>query len=195
MADGMRPRALARGILLSRAYQVSTKQGERSPRAVDALSVRQMKPLSPEELYATLLEVTGANAMFQGGDPLKRSRMKERALFGLAQLYGDDDDRTVAVPIATVPLSLALMNGDALNKAMAPFPGGTIDRLFRELEDTDQRIRRLFLIALARPPRAPEAQYFAESLEGTQDRARAERQAYADMLWALINSTEFLYNH
>jgi hypothetical protein len=194
-AQGCRPRGLVRGILLSRAYQMSTNQGERPTQAVEALSVRQMKPLLPEELYETILEVTGADETLARGDPLRQSRLKERALFGLAQLYGDVEGRPGGAPIATVPLSLTLMNGDALNKAISPFPGGTVDRLFRDIEDNDQRIRQLFLVVLSRPPRIQEAQYFAEFLEGTQGRPRMQRQAYSDMLWALINSTEFLYNH
>jgi hypothetical protein len=193
--NGLQPKSLMLGIMSSHAYRVSTDRGSRPPAAVEALAVRQIKPLSPEELYATLLMVTGAEKMFAKGDPLRRSRMKETALIGLSQLYGEDEEKPGAAPIATVPLSLTMMNGEALNKAITPFPGGTIDRLYRDVEDTGERVRTLFIIALSRPPRADELEYFEEMLEGTEGRPRKQRQAYADMLWAMINSTEFVYNH
>lgn len=54
---------------------------------------------------------------------------------------------------------------------------------------TDEEIiRRLFVSALARPPEARE-------LSVALQNARGRREVFEDVLWAIFNSKEFLYNH
>jgi len=53
------------------------------------------------------------------------------------------------------------------------------------------------LTALARLPRDDERIVFREAFSANMDSVTAsdKRQAAEDILWALLNSKEFLYNH
>ena len=54
------------------------------------------------------------------------------------------------------------------------------------------RIRELYLRALSRPPTDSEQ---SVALEYLMQRSEKLREAYEDLLWSVINSKEFLFNH
>jgi hypothetical protein len=49
----------------------------------------------------------------------------------------------------------------------------------------------LYLVAYSRQPDAEELRIATEHLATP----RGKRQAYEDLIWALLNTKEFLYNH
>jgi hypothetical protein len=66
----------------------------------------------------------------------------------------------------------------------------------------EQKIRELYLWVYARDPDASELALAKKHLEGkttAKDATPAvqsnQRQAYEDIVWALINTKEFLFNH
>jgi hypothetical protein len=70
--------------------------------------------------------------------------------------------------------------------------------LLRSLEapfytDTD-RIETLYLATLSRPPGDVERASFTDYV-ATATSGDARRQAYGDLLWALLNCAEFTLNH
>jgi len=85
--------------------------------------------------------------------------------------------------------ALNLLNGDlALERAHA-----LAGRLRREASgDRTERIRRAFLVVLARPPEAGEIARIATFLD-EQTAEHGEEAAWDDLALALINSNEFLY--
>jgi hypothetical protein len=70
-------------------------------------------------------------------------------------------------------------------------------------KDDDASLRDLYLAAFSREPREPEVAIAKEHLakerlsaEGKPlDSATSRKTAYEDLIWALINSKEFLFNH
>ncbi len=62
--------------------------------------------------------------------------------------------------------------------------------------DHDEKIEELFLIAMCRRPTAEEASALIGYVERktTGENANA-RQAYEDVMWMLLNTKEFLFNH
>ncbi len=69
--------------------------------------------------------------------------------------------------------------------------------------DDDANLRDLYLAAFSREPREPELGVAKEHLtkerlsnEGKPlDATTSRKMAYEDLIWALINSKEFLFNH
>jgi hypothetical protein len=61
------------------------------------------------------------------------------------------------------------------------------------MDEADQ-VEAMFFATLSRPPDDQERQLFAEALATAADAAERQRVA-SDMLWALVNSTEFSFNH
>ena len=56
---------------------------------------------------------------------------------------------------------------------------------------TQQMVEELFLRTFSRPPRPAELQ----DASGLIEKAVNRRHAVEDILWALLNSNEFLFNH
>ncbi|QDT42998.1 hypothetical protein Pan241w_30930 [Gimesia alba] len=57
----------------------------------------------------------------------------------------------------------------------------------------EQQIKELYLRAFSRPPRADELKIAANHLKNHQYKTKSK--AYEDLLWAIFNTKEFLYNH
>ena len=94
-----------------------------------------------------------------------------------------------------------MINGDTLNKKLSS-PEGTI-ALFLKLGLSDRRILEyMYLSAFNRYPTESEQASLQSALEktrlekGTEEaRRNAHRQALEDMVWAMLTSKEFLFNH
>lgn len=63
-------------------------------------------------------------------------------------------------------------------------------------------INHLYLAALSRPPRSSEVNHLLavmnetrEAAGNSQDAQAARRQAIEDLVWAVLTSKEFLFNH
>jgi hypothetical protein len=101
----------------------------------------------------------------------------------------------------TIAQALAVINGDTLNRKLSS-PDGTI-ALFLKLGLSDRRILEfMYLSAFSRYPTDAERQALQAALEGgRQGKATAEaqreahQQALEDMVWAMLTSKEFLFNH
>jgi hypothetical protein len=101
----------------------------------------------------------------------------------------------------TITQALHVINGDTLNKKLSS-PEGTI-ALFLKLGLSDRRILEfMYLSAFSRYPSESERAALSAALEktrldkGTEETRRdAHRQALEDMVWAMLTSKEFLFNH
>ena len=78
--------------------------------------------------------------------------------------------------------------GDNVRQALS---SGLIDRLLASDSKPAEIISELFVRCLSRPPSAEELIAMQE-LVGEEAKSK---QPYQDILWALINSTEFVTNH
>jgi hypothetical protein len=84
-----------------------------------------------------------------------------------------------------------LVNGDTVN-GLVTASGNIVDRVLRYSEWPDsRRVEEIYLTALSRPPTAEESAEFTKRLADAGDDAK--KQAYQDLLWAILNSKEFGY--
>jgi hypothetical protein len=104
---------------------------------------------------------------------------------------------------ASLAQSLHLFNGADIQAKLSSNEGRAA-ALTNEKERSDEdRVRELYLWAYARQPDAEELKLAVEHLARTpRDKDgnplppdAARRQAYEDVVWALINTKEFLFNH
>jgi hypothetical protein len=91
-----------------------------------------------------------------------------------------------------IPQMLMLMNGVVTAEATSLETSRTLRAVVdAPFLDDAEKIQTLFLATLTRPPSAIEASRLKEHIE--KRAARGENgQAYAEILWALINSPEFM---
>jgi hypothetical protein len=67
---------------------------------------------------------------------------------------------------------------------------GRVARMIADKVPPDKAVEELYLTALARYPTAEEKKVVAELLPG-----REQQRVLEDLLWTLLNSREFLFNH
>ena len=82
-----------------------------------------------------------------------------------------------------------LLNGDLLNRKIAA-RDGRIDDLFKAKRPLPEVVQELYLAALSRRPTGDEVTKMKDFASKQQD----QKAAYGDMLWVLLNSSEFALN-
>jgi hypothetical protein len=87
-----------------------------------------------------------------------------------------------------VPQTLFLMSDPVLLKKLT---NGRLAKLFAEKKPDSEAIEELFLATLSRLPDERERSAARAHVSGKKERTRA----FADVLWALINTREFILNH
>jgi hypothetical protein len=86
--------------------------------------------------------------------------------------------------------ALHLLNGDALGKKIAT-PTGRIDTLLKAKKSHEQIVEELYLVTLSRMPNADEIDRANRWIR----EAATPREGLQDLLWVLLNSREFTFNH
>ena len=183
---GSRPEAfdlkyLVRGICNSRAYQRSSKATAANKDDRELFSHMTVKVMTPEQLFDSLAKVTGSSR----GDPGIRNpkgvfQPGARDRFVTFFLAGADAANQTEYE-AGIPQALKLMNSPvtgnpAVVRGIAP-PGTA----------PAEAVERIYLTALSRRPTASETKMLTEYL-GKNGTTPA---AYGDVLWAVLNSSEF----
>lgn len=94
-----------------------------------------------------------------------------------------------------IPQALTLMNGELVASLVDPARSDLILALADvPFLSAEEKVEALFLSALSRPPRSDERARFARHVD-EQSRAGQEARALSDVLWTLLNTTEFGCNH
>jgi hypothetical protein len=91
---------------------------------------------------------------------------------------------------ATLSQVLLLANSDELENKLSQ-GNGRVDRMFQEKKPTPEMIDELYLAAFGRLPTDAEKQ----KAEAYVQSDREARRGIEDVLWSLLNSREFLFNH
>lgn len=188
-------RAFTRTLLASRVYQLSS-QGNRS-NATDAqnFSHAREKTLPAEVLLDAISQATATSEKFAGWPAGYRAIQiwDNRLPSYFLRIFG----RPLRVSVCecersnepSISQALHLMNSpEILGKIQAP--GGRVRELTEGGRSPAEIIDELYLATLSRLPTADERKMAQDEFSAADRRAVAE-----DLLWALLNSKEFLYNH
>jgi hypothetical protein len=96
---------------------------------------------------------------------------------------------------SSVGQALHLNNGSTLNDKLRA-RDSVADRWVRDKVGDEEVVRRAFLLGLCRPPTAEEMKKFLGPLqEAGRDPQTTRREALEDLLWSVLSSREFLFNH
>jgi hypothetical protein len=93
-------------------------------------------------------------------------------------------------PDGNIGQALALINGDEVNDKVAS-PSGRVQRLVSTGVPDAQLIEELYLAALSRRPIQAEMDEAGSLMRSSKSKAEAAE----DLMWSLLNSREFLFNH
>ncbi len=92
---------------------------------------------------------------------------------------------------SSVTQALHLNNGQTLNDKLRNKKSRIEDWLTEKIDD-DEAIRRIFLLALSRPPSERESAHFRKIMR--EDPQAARREVLEDLCWSVLTSREFLFN-
>jgi Protein of unknown function (DUF1549)/Protein of unknown function (DUF1553) len=189
VASGYDVKRLLRTIILSTAYARSSAG---SDEGVATFAQAGVRPLSPEQLFRSLVSVTGAEEIGKRRrDPERTEKRLLQAFREYQFVFGDDEMAEANRFDGSVPQSLLLMNGELTNGGTRADEGGVLAQVLAGSADPAARLDDLYLAAYARRPTAEERAPLLEYLRGH----RNGRAAYEDIFFALITSTEAITNH
>ena len=98
---------------------------------------------------------------------------------------------------ASLAQSLHLLNSKDIQEKLASDKGRAALLVKDDKQPDEAKIRELYRLAYAREPEMKEISAAKDYLEkkAKEDAEKGKRVAYEDMIWALVNTKEFLFNH
>lgn len=194
-------RALTRTICASRAYQHASATNETNARDEQNYSRALYKRMDAEVLLDALCQATGVPDRFDGAPAGTRaielwdSQIEHYflRLFGRpARQSACECERVVEPSVAQV---LHLLNSERVDGKLRHDAGRVAELVRREASD-ERLVEELYLIAFSRLPTAAERRTALEYLSAASDGDLSQRRARAeDLLWTLLNTLEFVFNH
>ncbi|GIW78631.1 MAG: S-layer protein [Gemmatales bacterium] len=91
----------------------------------------------------------------------------------------------------TLAQRVHLLNGSTVSRKL----GSRVARLMADKRPEDEKIKDIYLSFFARYPTADELGAIKQYLAERSKDERTRSAAYSDILWALINTKEFIFNH
>ncbi len=184
---------LCRWIMASKAYQLSSIKGKGSEKEEGLFSTMQLKPMTPEQLFDSLLTATMAH---KAGTSDEGNRRRDAWMRQFLFAFANDEAEEGSSFQGTIPQALMMMNGELMQEALSGKPGSFLCEVIQQAGRTGRApenlmIESLYLGALSRRPTAKELSQSRHYLEAFPD----SLQVLQDLFWALLNSNEFILIH
>ncbi len=182
-------------ILATKAYQMPSAARRNAEQPPFQANVSQR--LRADVIYDNVLAVLGVRDQQpqRGGMYGGPGRFRGGPRGAFAAVFGFDPSERREEIQTSIPQSLVLMNSPNINSAIRAggfgFAQSTLSRLVRDIEDNQDLVTEIYLRTLARQPSREEKQTCLTFVE----QAGSRGEAFEDIQWSLINSTEFLHRN
>jgi hypothetical protein len=192
-SNGHDLRRLIRVVAATQAFRMaSTGEREVSEEQEKRFAAFPLVRLRSEQIAGSLIQVSSLQTVDADSHVLVRlARLINTGQF--INRYGDAGEEELNAHVGTIPQRLAMMNGEVPRDRTKATPFTAAGRINRLAPSNPSRVRIAYLVCLTRPPSSEEESYFVERLAGLKAEDRSD--AVEDMLWTLVNSTEFSWNH
>ncbi len=199
---------LIRTITNSTTYQLSAIPNAHNAKDRQNFSRYYPKRLNAEVLYDSVNTLLDVETNFAGQAPGTRAvalpdNSYNQSTYFLS-VFGRPDSSSACecerTQEASLAQSLHLLNAAEIQTQLSR-GNGRADMLTKDTRPDDDKITDLYHIALSREPNADEVKFAHTHLDKktankTGDEAfKGKKEAYEDILWALLNTKEFLFNH
>ncbi len=207
VASGFDLQLLIRAIAMSETFARESRRAAPAATAADdsarAESARDSKDVSwdtfpitrlrPEQVVGALLQAASIETVDRDSHVLLRlARYRQEAEF--IRRYGDAGEDELLEDGGTIPQRLLLLNGALVHERVErDLVGNASTRIAALAPDDARAVELAFLAVLSRRPSEREREHFRARLGGSRGEARG--RALADLYWALLNTTEFAWNH
>ena len=206
--SGYNLKQLIRTITNSTTYQLSAVPNTYNAKDRQNFSRYYPKRLNAEVLYDSVNTLLDVQTSFAGQAPGTRAvalpdNSYNQTTYFLS-VFGRPDSSSACecerTQEASLAQSLHLLNAAEIQTQLSR-GNGRADTLTKDTRPDDDKITDLYHIALSRDPNAAEVKFAHTHLDKktagkTGDEAfKGKKEAYEDILWALLNTKEFLFNH
>ncbi len=197
VANGYDPKWLVRTVANTEAYQ---RKIESRPAAENALPFASAVPvpLRSDIVFSSLVQVFGVTEDAMGGRGGKGKNAKEmkdkpRAFlqsprFLFDALFGIDPSVPKDEITGNIPQALMMMNSRIFRAGMSSKGDTQLSKILNEHKDNRDALRELYLLVLAREPSPKELEICLEYIADVKSRP----ESFEDLMWSLLNSSEFI---
>ncbi len=208
--SGFDMKNLVRVICRSTTYQLSAIPNDFNKVDKQYYSRYYPKRLTAEVLFDAINTVTKSEPSWGGLPPGTRAVQLPDNSFNAGSyfltVFGRPDSSSSCEcersQDASLAQSLHLLNSKDIQNKLADNNGRAALLATDDKRSDDDKLRELYEWAYARNPESYETemakQHIEKVMKKEQDAAKkpaAKRQAYEDIVWALVSSKEFLFNH
>lgn len=182
---------LMRTICATEAYQRESRPRRNSDQPPMTANVPQR--LRGDQLFNALLTALGIDESETRGLAQRGAgknygiQPTPRLIFNAA--FGYDPSVQRETISASIPQALAMMNTPRINLAVTANRRTMLGELLSELDEDDLVVDELYLRALSREPSGKERAKALKYIDSVGRRSAA----FEDLLWALLNSAEFVH--
>jgi hypothetical protein len=201
-------KALVRSIATSITYQLSAVPNAHNAKDRQNFSRYYPKRLNAEVLYDSVNRLLDVESTFAGQAPGTRAVALPDNSYNQSNyfltVFGRPDSSSACecerTQEASLAQSLHLLNAADIQTQLTR-ANGRADRMARDARPEDDKITDVYHIALSRDPNPTEMKlaqdHLAKKTAGKKDAdaLAAKKEAFEDILWALLNTKEFLFNH
>jgi hypothetical protein len=177
---------LYRSICRTEAYQRTSQQTDSQQSEPSLFAKMAIKPMSGEQFYDSLVQAIRSG---NPAEPQKLTRNEDPTWRRFLDTFGQQGDQSN--PDTSVLQALTLMNGSLIGQATHAESGEFIQAL--SAKPSGSNFDSLYLATLSRLPTDEEKikldVYVSEATEPEY------AQRLGDVLWMLLNSAEFRWNH
>ena len=192
-AHGFDLRRLIRSIAASEAFQRdSAAETDVSDAQEKAWAAFPLTRLRPEQVVGGVLQSASLATIDRESNVLVRLGYT----FGqsaFVQRYGDTGEDDFSEGCGTIPQRLLLMNGELVKDKTNDGLVNAASRIAILAPSDEAAVELAYLTVLTRRPTREEAAHFLPRLAGIKGKERQQR--LGDLVWTLINATEFSWSH
>ena len=189
---------LVRTITTSQTYQLSALPNEWNADDKQNFSRYYPKRLNAEVLLDSINQVTGTTTSFTGMPAGTRAVQLPDNNFNsyFLTVFGRPEASSACEcersGEANLAQSLHLLNSSEIQGKLTTGSGRAAKLAADKERDHQDKIRELYLLTFSREPLPEETGIALAHIEKHKDNPKI---AYEDIVWALINTKEFLFNH
>lgn len=210
MDSGFDLKQLVRTMVRSNAYQLSSIPNQHNLGDRQNFSRYYPRRLPAEVMLDSLDQLAGTQTDFANLPAGTRAVALPDNSYNRSspflRVFGRPENESVCecerMQSSSLAQSLHMINAADIRSKIAD-ANGRAERLSKDKRPFEERIQDMYLAAFARQPKSDELktalQYLAEprfnSAGKPVEATRATRENFQDLIWALINSKEFLFNH
>jgi hypothetical protein len=186
-----------RTILNSRVYQLSSEPNDHNQHDRQNFARYYARRMPAEVFFDAVNSTCGTKGNFNGTSA--NARAIDLPHEGFGSYFLDAFDRPKRVTVCECERStganlgqvLLLANSDEIENKISD-GNGRVAKFFKDKKPAVEMIEELYLIALSRYPSEAERKRLTEYIERTE---KNRQRAVEDVLWAILNTREFMFNH